>query len=266
MSNLFFGAEIQAPWPDQLPEGRLIKERERHLTLAFLGNHSFTDLEKILPSFPLPPFKVGIVGKSSALLTLPEKSSHPRVIAYQVDWLKKRIALEKFQEELKNWLLSHHFQIEKKRDFLSHVTIARAPFKSEEWEKSYYEIPFAMQAIHLYESRGENNYYPLWSYPLIPAFEEFEHTADIAFMIRAETIGEIHLHAQIALAFKFPSLLRFLFLESLKENLDEIIISLNESVSKADQLISCPFKAVSFHGAIKKNQEGIFEWEMIIDV
>ncbi len=43
-----------------------------------------------------------------------------------------------------------------------------------------------------------------------PAALVFEHTADIAFRIHGEDIVQIHLHAQIALCFKHPELLKFL--------------------------------------------------------
>ena len=33
--RLFFGFEVDAPWPS-LPEGRMIKEKDRHVTVAFL--------------------------------------------------------------------------------------------------------------------------------------------------------------------------------------------------------------------------------------
>ncbi len=35
--RLFFGAEVSAPWPKELPQGRVLEEKARHLTLAFLG-------------------------------------------------------------------------------------------------------------------------------------------------------------------------------------------------------------------------------------
>jgi RNA 2',3'-cyclic 3'-phosphodiesterase len=262
--RLFFGAEASAPWPHDFPKGRVLQESSRHMTLAFLGEVCFPDLQQILTSFPTPPFKVGLVGKSDRLLFLPE--TKPHVVAYHVHWLEYDQTLRLFQKNLTSWLAEHHFKVLEKQDFLSHVTIARSPFDVDEWSHTYQDIPFLLHAIHLYESVGLLNYQPLWSYPLIPPFEEIEHTADLAFRIRAETNLSLHLHAQIALAFKFPSLLPFLFLDSLKDNLDDMIIALNKIVTHADREIGSPIKAVSFHGSIHINAQNIREWEMIIDV
>ena len=35
--RLFFGFEVKAPWPQGLPKGRILKEDQRHITIAFLG-------------------------------------------------------------------------------------------------------------------------------------------------------------------------------------------------------------------------------------
>jgi len=263
--RLFFGAEVDAPWSEESFGGRVIDERSRHLTLAFLGELLFTEIEKIVDTFPVPSFKVGIVGESNRLLLLPKNS--PRAIAYLVDWVEQKALLEDFQKNLIQWLAFHHLPIQKQTTLLSHITFARAPFKGDLTKMTLSQpIPFTLQAIHLYESVGNLHYQPVWSYPLIPPFEELEHIADIAFRIYAEKNSQLHLHAQYALAFKFPSLLPFVFLDSLKEDLDEIIIALNQLVTKADQLIGSPLKAVSFHGSIERNDMGILQWEMIVDV
>jgi RNA 2',3'-cyclic 3'-phosphodiesterase len=108
-------------------------------------------------------------------------------------------------------------------------------------------------------------YQSLWEIPLLSPFEEFEHTADIAFLVRGTTPQELHRNAQLALAFKFPKILPF-FSKRLQDTLDEIIIALNEMVGKADAECGCPFKAVSFHGQIKAEEENLLHWEMIVDV
>ena len=239
--RLFFGAQVSAPWPPSLPSGRIIEESSRHLTLLFLGNAP-------PPPFSPPPFPVGPVGICNRLLFLPQQ--HPRVVAYHVHWL---------DDKLQNYhkTISHE-------ELLSHVTLARAPLDVPAWQASFYKIPLFIKAFHLYESVGSLTYKPLSSFPLIAPFEEFEHTADIAFHIRAEKPRDLLLDAQIALAFKFPQLLPY-FSQSEASTLEEIVPLLNKVIAKADAAIGCPFKAVSFSGNIE-SRKSLLHWEMIVDV
>ena len=174
----------------------MIAETERHLTLAFLGNTSFAAIEELLPQFPKPSFAVGPVGWCDRLLFIPEE--HPKVAAYHIEWLHGDLA--PLHAALQQWL-----SLADKRAFLPHVTVARSPFDREDWRETFEEFPIAVRAIHLYESVGHLNYVPLWTYALLLPFEELEHTADIAFLIRGESLSALFAHAQIALSFKFPN-------------------------------------------------------------
>lgn len=261
--RLFFGAEIAAPWPPNYPEGRLIEEKGRHITLAFLGNISYSDLQKILPSFPYPSFKIGPVGKGDRLLFLPESS--PRVVSLHIQWLNGEDLLKNFQKNLLEWLESHHYPVDK-REFLPHASIARAPFDPHAWEETFAQLPLTVNAIHLYESMGNLIYRPLWSHGLHEPFVELPHTADIAFRIQGETLQQLHLHAALALAFKFPPLISYIPSKDLASSLNILISQLNYIIALADAEIGCPFKAVSYHGEISKNSHNLMQWEMIVDV
>ncbi len=177
--RLFFGAQALAPWPKDYPPARMIPEETRHLTLAFLGRHSFSKFQTILPSIPQPSFTIGPAGIAKELIFL-------------------------------------HYQ-------------------------------------------------SLWERTLLSPFDEFEHTADIAFLIRGYSIQELHQHAQLALAFQFPPLIKFYRSQS-QNSLEEVIISLNEIVAMADTEFGCPFKAVSFHGNIQSGDQNMLHWEMVVDV
>lgn len=260
--RLFFGASIAAAWPHELPFGRLIAEEMRHITLAFLGQNTFHALETKLDQTPIPSFSLGIGGIGSELIFLPK--DHPRVIALQITWLENPHPLFAFQESLAQWLESHELILKKQHSFFPHITIARTPFKREEWQKDFEPVPFFLSGIHLYESLGNLDYRPLWSHKLLSPFTELEHTADIAFKIRATSIKQLFTHAQLALFFKFPYLAQF-YTPSSTESLDEIIIELNRMIALADQERGCPFKAVSFHGSILQ-EESLLTWEMIVDV
>jgi RNA 2',3'-cyclic 3'-phosphodiesterase len=258
--RLFFGAQIEAPWPDHYPAARLIAEKERHITLAFLGETSWPKLQGILSTAPRPPFPIGPAGIGKELVFLPKET--PRVAAAAVQWLDA--SFESYQKELVLWLTDHGYSLDT-RPFFSHLSVARSPFDPAEWTESFTPLPLFVRGIHLYESLGDLHYGSLWEIPLLPPFEEFEHTADIAFHIVGETPRHLHQNAQLALAFHFPPLVAF-FSKSLPENLDGIIIALNEMIALADSTYGCPFKAISFHGKMQKDPQNILHWEMIVDV
>jgi RNA 2',3'-cyclic 3'-phosphodiesterase len=260
--RLFFGAQTRAPWPKDYPVARMIPEETRHLTLAFLGQNSFSKFQNILSFIPRPSFAIAPAGIAKELLFLPKDKS--RVVALSIDWLDANAPLNSYQKELADWLQNQGYSLDK-RPFFPHLTIARAPFDKRQWEEHFIPLPFFIKAIHLYQSLGNLQYHSLWESPLLPPFEEFEHTADIAFLIRGNSVPELHRHAQLALAFKFPLLTQF-YTPQLQNSLEEIIISLNDTVAKVDTEFGCPFKAVSFHGSIQTDEHNILQWEMIVDV
>jgi len=260
--RLFFGAQTEAPWPKECPPARLVPEETRHLTLAFLGQNSFVQLKSILPSVPRPSFAIGPAGVAKAVVFLPPEKS--RVVALTCDWLFSKDALNSYQKELADWLAEQGYALDK-RPFFPHITIGRAPFDLTQWKEGFSPLPFFVRAIHLYQSTGNLQYSSLWSIPLLSPFEEFEHTADIAFHIRGMSIQELHCHAQLALAFKFPALVNF-FTSDWSDSFEQMISSLNALIGIADAELGCPFKAVSYHGSVKPDAQKILNWEMIVDV
>jgi len=263
--RLFVGAEVQAPWPIDLPQsGRLLDPWHRHMTLAFLGKQSVNPILEILKEFPSDQLKVGIAGQFTKVLFFPSEKNR-RVICWDVELFEKEKRFCAFRDRLCKVLSFHKIEVDAKK-FHPHVTMARGHFDPEEWKNCFKPLPMVISSIHLYESLGNSHYQSLWEYPMKPPFEEIKHTTDNAFLIRGNTPDEVHLHAQIALCFPFPQILPYIEVGSLNSDLDDIVIHLNELVTKVDQEIGCPFKAVSFHGEVKQNGEGIFEWEMIIDV
>lgn len=263
IKRLFFGVEVLSPWPEHYPKGRLLDPAHRHMTLAFLGNVEYQKVADLLPSFPTPSFKVGLAGSFNKPLFLPER--HPHVVAWHAEWLDDPQHFLEWQKTLSKWLKDHGFSINE-RDFLPHVTVCRSPFYPREWKKAFSPLPYISKDIHLFESVGNLQYVPCWSVPIRSPFEEIEHTADIAFVVRAENIDQLHNHAQIALAFRFPKLLSFLQHHEKITSLEDSIIALNEIISRADGEIGCPYKAVSFHGELFQESDGTLKWEMIVDV
>ncbi|MCB1068009.1 MAG: hypothetical protein KDK56_07465 [Simkania sp.] len=261
--RLFFGFEVSSPWPEDLPEARLLDPTHRHLTVAFLGNTSQHKIQSLLPEVPKPPMVLGRVGVFDKCLFLPPKVS--RVVAYHPHFATEEDPLFAYQKTLTAFLETHGYTFEK-RGFLPHVTMGRRPFNREKWENFFSPLPLFYSTLHLYESLGNSHYKPIWSFPLKFPFIEIEHVADIAFHVFGQTQEEVHLNAQIALCFECPPLVKFVEFEKLQSRVEEIVIQLNEMVTMGDQSEGTPFKAVSFHGEIEQTKEGLYMWEMIVDV
>src|ERR1700722_8796933 len=102
--RVFFGIETQAPWPEEFPKGKVLEEKDRHLTLAFLGEVEMSAMEKALANFPAPPFTVGPTGKFSQCLFLPKK--HPSVVAFEPEWFEYGDLLVAYQKTLVSWLIN----------------------------------------------------------------------------------------------------------------------------------------------------------------
>lgn len=261
IKRVFFALEVEAPWPERLPSGRILKEENRHMTVAFLGNVDFLHLQQHIASLPLPPFPTAPCGICDKFLFLPKK--HPRVVAGNIRWLSQ-VSFDGYLSQLNAWLSAYDYPVEA-RAFLPHVTMARSPFNQEEWEKMFSPFPILAKGLHLYATVECLEYQPLWSYPFPLPFEEIEHTADIAFRVQAATMQELFLHAQMALAFKFPPLLAYFREVTEAEDLDTLIMGLNQVIARADCEIGCPFKAISFHGTVSEHNT-LLQWEMIVDV
>lgn len=260
-TRLFFGFQIRCPWPEELPSGRILLEENRHLTLAFLGDVSMPDLEILLPFFPKPSFSIGLAGIFDEPIFLPPRS--PRAAAWHVNWYKNKQEWERYSTQVIEWLKQQSLPHKHQNKLLPHVTIARRPFTIHEWRDSFRPLPMFLGDLHLCQSLGSSRYETCWTYPVLPPFEEISHTADLAFLIRGTDYSDLFFNAQLALSFHFPQLISyFLFIKV--ASLEEIIRCLNQIIAKVDEHEGAPFKAVSFHGAIK--QGPIYEWEMIVDV
>lgn len=262
--RLFFGLKATSPWPIGLPAGRLLHPDERHATLAFLGDTDWEKLSLQLPELPQPAFDTGLGAIFDKILFLPRR--HPHVVCWHANFHESQATIDNYQKKLTTWLKEKAFLPAAEREiWLPHVTLARNPFDWHAWKTSFLPLPVIFDSLHLYESVGQLRYSSLWSVPIPQPFEEIEHTADMAFIVKGKTIAQLYLHALLALAFKYPDILMHLPASSELSSLDDIIEALNEAVSNTDQAVGCPFKAISLHGEIEEHQNYL-QWEMIVDV
>lgn len=264
IKRLFLAFEVHAAWPAEYPEGRILAESDRHLTVAFFGNVDFNAVLEALKNIPLPPFLIGLCGRFDKCLFLP--THHPHVVAWRIDLGKNGKTVNDYIFSLQMSLANSGFKLQLHKEFLPHVTLCRSPFKVQDWKKQFSPLPCIVKDLHLYESLGHSQYKPIWSYALIPPFEEIEHTADIAYKINGENLEQLQKHAITALSFRFPQFLNYIQENSKVDSLEMLISNLNAFIAKADGDIGCPIKAVSYHGTVKQETNYTLSWEMIVDV
>ncbi len=261
-NRLFIGASVVAIWPDTFLSNEIIKEENRHLTILFLGGQD-QNAKNILMNFPKPKSTLSPIGIFSKYVGLPKRSPH--LVALEGEIITG-MNIEDYRNNISRWSEMQGIEFKKaKRPFYPHLTICRKHPDIFKWESSIIKIPFYIDGINLYQSLGNSEYEKLKIYPFVPAFEQIHHTADIAFLIRGESLQNIFINAQIALAFSYPDILGFLETDIEISSQDQVIMELNKIISNIDIKIGSPFKAVSFHGSFTQ-QLGYTQWEMIVDV
>lgn len=268
-TSLFIALDIQAPWPDQWPKGRIIQEEFRHLTLLFLGKTNLEKTLSVLNKLPKIFFPFAKIGFLDEVLFLPNNVKSPRVCAYHVDFKDEIKTVFDFQDQLLQTFKKAGFEFsEQDYHFLPHISIARNPQDMDQWKKITQPLPAIFPSLHLYESLGYSSYRKLWSREFILGFEQLPHTADIAYAIRGKDYNQLLKHAEMALAFEFHPFCRVIDQKDSIEDvnsINEIVKRLNKSVSLCDIESGVPFKAVSYHDQVKA-KKNYLEWEMIIDV
>lgn len=233
------------------------------MTLAFLGSVSPSRLLERMGSLPLPSWRCGRVAVFDEQRLLPYPRN-PNVVAWHVDWCEALPVIPAYQSALASWLREQGYPLDK-RKFLPHVTLARKPFNPREWRNIFTQLPVMLTDVVLYESLGGLRYKPLWKHEVPAPFEELDHTADRAFIVRGEDLQQLLLHAQMALAFKAPELLPYRRDRTISSR-DDAIAALNDMIADADAEEGCCYKAVSYHGEIHEGPQGLLEWEMMVDV
>ncbi|MCB1213293.1 MAG: hypothetical protein KDK40_03250 [Chlamydiia bacterium] len=262
MDRLFIGLGVEADWPESFPEGRILEPRNRHLTLVFLGNHTSHRILNELDSLPVLR-KVGLAGYFDSPLFIPP--SHPRVVSWHVAMHE---GLGHLQAHVAEWIRELGYTIDA-RTFLPHLTIARAPFEVKKWEDHFKPLPWTTDQIHLYRSMGNLQYEPLWSHTYLSPIEQIDHPADFAFLIRGESFKELYFHAITALSMACSALLDSeipLPNMGILSSLDGVIEGLNERIAVIDGKWGIELKGVPYSHSLRILEDGVLEWEMIVDV
>ncbi len=254
MARLFIALEVRANWPEELPHGRLIHEDERHMTLAFLGEKDLKKTVDELKELDISELTIGPTGIFDKCLRL------HNTLCWHVDILTQKEPLYNLQQ-----VLTRHFVPDETRDFLPHVTVARKPFDTQQWQSAFTAQPMYGFRIHLYESMGNLTYLPRYTKELLAPFEEKEHTADIAYIVRGHTVTDLYRNAAIALSCTYAPFVQFIERDT-HSTLNDVIRSLNKMIALADSAHGAPIKAVSYHGDILEREDNVLEWEMIVDV
>ncbi|GAB4226070.1 MAG: hypothetical protein Tsb0021_01690 [Chlamydiales bacterium] len=261
--RLFFAFEAIAPWPEKFPKGKMTQESDRHLTIAFLGEIDYQKFLHILDRAPLPSFKVSPAGYCDKILFLPPAKPHVVAYHFKTPLINELVS---YQKLLNEWLIGHEFiPHHHERPLLPHITLCRSPFEINKWKQAYSPLSVGLGSLRLYESLGNMEYETIWEHSLFPPFVEIEHTADIAFIVRGDSVQEVYNNAFYALATKEPKLLHYESETAEIEKFEDIVRHLNALISRVDSKEGSSIKAISYHGRIKEKQQ-ILDWEMIIDV
>jgi 2'-5' RNA ligase len=256
--RLFIGWECLLSSYSPIIHGRKIDPA--HLTLSFLGNISQKMMQQKLCNLPCFNEKISPCLLADGIIFLPENK--PRVAALTFSHIPKVIS--EYQTHLSQWIASLGLSI-KQSPFFPHVSLIRQPFDEQEMLRWFVPQPVALQSIHLFESVGNLKYEKRATIPLLAPFEEIEHTADLAFIIRGQTMKELYDHAIMALAYKYPPILS-LHAPYTPQDLSDLIKNLNHLITRLDLDVGCPLKAVCYSGDIHAKDAKILEWKMIIDV
>jgi 2'-5' RNA ligase len=252
MSRLFFAMRAKLPF-FEIPFGRSLVEKDRHLTLTFLGEKKKDEILSQMQKLPLPFNLLSPSARCDEILFL------SNVVALNVKFFTDLACVLSIKRDLDSL-----FEIDEAQTWLPHITVARAPFDIMGYQKLKINLPALFSSFHLYESKGSLAYDPIWSFEFLEPFEIVSHTADLAFKIRGETFSDLFHSAALAICFQYPHLFKF-YEKKECTNLEEVIERLNQFITLCDIEIGSQIKAVS-HSSNIALENKIYTWEMILDL
>lgn len=233
--RVFFAYRIEAPWPGELPGGRLLAAEDRHATVAFLGDVDYAAVEAVRDGIPQLPCTLAPVGVFDETLLLPPR--RPRVVAWHVDWWTLAEAVAEHVAATQQYLVSKSLLRPENRPWLPHVTLCRNPRSLDEWQAAFKPRPLIATGCYLYESIGKLRYRPLWGAEFLKPFTRCDEEGKVVFLVKGASKEELYLHARIARAFHLPKL----------------ISALEKDTSP-----------VSFADAVTQDDSGMYEGRLVI--
>ena len=254
--RLLFGFEVHAPWPESLPDMKTLKAKNYHLTLLFFGNTSYKKIHEHIRYMPKPTFRVGPVAFSDSPLRLPNRSSD--VITWHVEPFGEDV-IDEYQRVIYDYFLEKGYDLERKK-FIKHITLGKSAVLKKEAKKSFRSLPLYFKNLHFYESYQGDQYEPIWTYDLLPPFEEKKNGH---FVLYGESFQQTFLNAQIALAFKCPALVPFLDSSYKVRNLHDGGIRLTTIINQAFRKAEVPIERVIFPDS-GQEENGLLTWDLFV--
>lgn len=257
IKRLLFGFEALAPWPDVLPDEKTLKARKRHLTLLFFGNTSYKKMYQHIRYMPKPFFRLGPVAVADSFLSLPHRSSN--VLTWHVESFGENL-IDEYQRVIFDYFEEKGYPLEGKK-FIKHITLGKNGSIIQEIKKNFHPLPLCFLNLHLYEKHQDEHYEPIWTYDLLPPFEEVEEGH---FFIHGESFQQLFLNAQIALAFKCPEFVPFLDQTYQVRNLQDGGVRLTTLINQAYRAVKLPIKKAIFpDGGYERN--GLATWDLFVE-
>lgn len=245
--NVFFGLQALLPaWVKGLPKGRIVPANSRHMLLAFLGKVS----EELFASLAIKledTQQIAATGIASRVIFTPD------TVALDIELITGAKMVYTLADKLKTG-----------EPFYPHVTLARTPVAIHAWKQWFFPLPLIFPKLCLYSSEGELAHRSLAEKPFWLPFEQKEHTADLAVLVRGRNFSELAFHALLSLAFQAPEMLEGAFIPQV-DSLVDVIAFLNQRIFSLDRKFGLPFKAVT-HSGHAEELNGYLTWEMIVDV
>lgn len=255
--RLLFGFEVHAPWPEMLPDEKTLKAKKRHLTLLFFGNTSYKKIHEHIRYMPKPFFRVGPIAIADSPLRLPNRS--PDILTWHVEAFGENF-IDEYQRLIHDYFEEKGYDLEGKK-FIKHITLGKSASLIKEAKKNFQPLPLYFSTLHLYEKHQGDHYEPIWTYDLLPPFEEKKKGH---FILNGESFQQLFLNAQIALAFKYPALIPFLDQSYEVRNLHDGGIRLTTLINQAYRAIKVPITKAIFPDR-GHEEKGLLSWDLFVE-
>ena len=174
LKRLFWGFEVHAQWPQFPHDGRIIEPGSRHATMVFLGETDHDILKPFIESYR-PAITSTPTGYFDHIMFLPNKrKAHVISLGGKINEMTQCMSEV---QRIKRGMNALGIKTEE-REWLFHVTVARAPFRQKPqelqklWESALgaqpkLHVPFSIASISLYQSMPDLTYKKLHSFPLM---------------------------------------------------------------------------------------------------